>query len=802
MHLQRFFHHSHSLNQIGKMRLLLAATFLTLMPAAAFAQGTTTALILRGDTSPDGIGTFRSFGEPTINDLGEVAFDAFLDNTSQGEDNNAGVYRVGGGRVVTQIVREGDPAPRGTGVIDGFFEPALNDDGQVAFRGSVRGAGFDFNNQGRAFRGDGTDLIALAAQSDPALDNDGVFDGFGVVGIAASGETVFNTPLRDTSNVDSNEAILFGSSDGQSLSRVARLNRTPQGLTQRVTVFRSDPYINDAGDVLFQAEVGGFFGETVILRGDASGVTPIARAGNGVPGDSGVFSSFVVETPRPMNEAGSVAFTARLLGDADRDSGVYRGDGTQVTNIAREGSTTPGGAGVFDRFDEAVINDNDQVAFKAELRNTPGGSDDDLGVYIGEGTDVSTIVREGDVAPGGGNFETFMDVDIIDSGTVVFRADLRGQGEPAFGLFLADENEVIRIVGDGSELADFSDGEVDDIDSVIEARNRGGRRTINERGQVVFAAESIFGGPGNAGVFVFTPDLEWRSRSSGNWDESSNWTVGLRPDQPHAVEIIADVDVTVTGPSAANTTVDSLRVGGGTGDVTLELVDGDLATTGGTTIVEGSEIAFTAGGPVPLGGAVDNRGAIRVTAGSTAVLDGEVSGPGDVAGSGTVEFRGELDPGASPAAVTVEPESVFAQTARILIELGGTTPGEEHDKLSFQSALKLNDPMLEIALIDADDGPDVFVPEVGDRFHVFDLPTAVSGRFGNVIQPDLPPGMRLDLSNLLTTGEIHAVPEPTAATLFGLAALVGVTRRRMNRPRSVRRTPVPAGSGTIASVCR
>ena len=89
--------------------------------------------------------TFDRFtSHPSLNDAGDIAFEAFLDPNS-GTDNRDAVFGpiLGSGSALSMIIRQGDPVPN----IDGDFEfdfsraPVLNDLGNMAILAGIRPAG-------------------------------------------------------------------------------------------------------------------------------------------------------------------------------------------------------------------------------------------------------------------------------------------------------------------------------------------------------------------------------------------------------------------------------------------------------------------------------------------------------------------------------------------------------------------------------------------------------------------------------------------------------------------------------------
>ncbi|HSC34952.1 MAG TPA: choice-of-anchor tandem repeat NxxGxxAF-containing protein, partial [Thermodesulfobacteriota bacterium] len=97
-------------------------------------------LAREGNPVPGGNGSFGNFGILSgINDSGEAAFSAHLDDTSGGESDNEAVF-LSNGDGITELVRKGEPVPGGGGgVIDSeFFPRGPNENGEVAFGAGIR----------------------------------------------------------------------------------------------------------------------------------------------------------------------------------------------------------------------------------------------------------------------------------------------------------------------------------------------------------------------------------------------------------------------------------------------------------------------------------------------------------------------------------------------------------------------------------------------------------------------------------------------------------------------------------------
>ena len=124
---------------------------------------------------------------------------------------------------------------------------------------------------------------------------------------------------------------------------------------------------------------------------------------------------------------------------------------------------------------------------------------------------------------------------------------------------------------------------------------------LNNLGQVAISADLA---DGRRVIQRFTPDLHWRASFSSNWDSASRWTLGLNPAHVHDVYIDPAASLTVIGP-AADTSVRSLQIGGGTGLATLNLRNGAVLTaTNGVTI----QSTGTLTGDGSIAGNVTNHG--------------------------------------------------------------------------------------------------------------------------------------------------------------------------------------------------
>jgi hypothetical protein len=568
----------------------LALQEIAIEPAAAVIQGTTTVLALTGDAAPaSGAGTggtFSGFNAPDLNDAGQSAFFASV----TGSPSTEGIFRSSGPGLVTALARFGEAAPAsgaGTGgtlsVINALF---LNDAGQATFVANVTGS---TSTQG-IFRSSGPGLVTALARVGEAAPASGVgtggtFTNFGAPPLNDAGQTVFLANVTGSTSIQG----IFRSSGPGLVTALAREDEAaPSSGAGTGGTFSGfgTPALNKAGQAAFLANVIGSTSIQGIFRSSGPGlVTALARAGEFAPflggGTQGIFSGF--GTP-VLNDAGQVAFLANMTGSGFSNQGIFRSSGPGlVTLLARASDAAPatgaGTDGLFNSFGTPALNNAGQVAFKGLVF----GSTSDSGIFRGSGPGlVTALVRALDVAPdGNGSFVTFSDPQLLKGGNVVFQGNLTGTARGAAddtGIFLSDGQEMFQVAREGQALA----GSTITGLSFLFFPDLGGRTPVNDVGQVVYQATLA---DGRQAIVLVTPELHYRSASSGAWDTSSNWSVSLTPGAVHDLFIDPLNGLTVTGPGAA-TTVDSLTIGSkASGMTTLRLNGGgNLSVTNGIAI--------------------------------------------------------------------------------------------------------------------------------------------------------------------------------------------------------------------------
>ncbi len=431
-----------------------AMRFLVISAAVGIALGATGAarasghsvekVAIAGDVAPDGGGALHdnSFFSAVLNDAGEVAF---LNDLTGGVPG-WGVFRYGPGGDAG-LSFEGDTAP-GTG--GSYFLPggfaSLNDDGDVSFMavalsGSAIGGIF-------LDSGGGAD-IAIVVEGEPAPDTgggsfDGAINALNSHSLNAGGDLAFT----DTVSGGGVGSGVFRYSGGVKTSVSLEGDGAP-GTGGGVYDGFEAPAINDAGDVVFPANVLGGSGATRGLFRDSGGVdSMLALAGDPAPDTGG--GTFVDFLFPDQNANGDVAFLSNVTGGA-ATGGVFRIVGGVVDAIAVDGGVAPGtGGGTYATITSiAPINQAGDVAFSATL--TGGVVDAGVFLYEASAGQVEPVVLFGEAAPdaGGASFAQFGFVDINDAGQIVLQATL---SDANLGLFLASPPAPVPALATGGAL--------------------------------------------------------------------------------------------------------------------------------------------------------------------------------------------------------------------------------------------------------------------------------------------------------------------------------------------------------------
>lgn len=353
-------------------------------------------LVREGDAVPSGGTIFRlcipggldcSYRYGGLNESGQIAFAAALTGTSG--DRALFIADSGG---VTELARKGDPVPGGNGVFEDFFTPAgPNESGQVAFLASISGTSDgDDDNEG-IYLADEGGVIELAREGEQVPGGNGSFGDFVfLTGLNDSGEAAFNAILDGTSGGESdNEALFIASEAG--ITELARNGEpAPGGGGGVISSILIPTNPNESGEVAFDASIeGGDEGLPVdsgIFLAGASGITKLIRVGDSGPGGVGRFQGFLLGG---LNDSGQVIFRSRLFQNKSSVEGLYRvGPNSSVAALAQVFQPAPpDGSKLFRTIENRFQGPNDSglAFFMAGLMNANHTySVNDFGIFIAQ----------------------------------------------------------------------------------------------------------------------------------------------------------------------------------------------------------------------------------------------------------------------------------------------------------------------------------------------------------------------------------------------------------------------------------
>ena len=138
----------------------------------------------------------------------------------------------------------------------------------------------------------------------------------------------------------------------------------------------------------------------------------------------------------------------------------------------------------------------------------------------------------------------------------------------------------------------------------------------------------------------------------------------------------------------------------------------------------------------------------KVSAGSSATFFGTYGGAG-ISGTGNTYFESDITPGFSPATVEFGGNVSLASTAKLIVELGGTTPGAAYDQVHVAGQLSLGG-TLDVILYNG------FAPVAGNSFDILDW-GSLAETFASISLPNLSGSLTWDTSRLYTTGVLYVI---------------------------------------------
>jgi hypothetical protein len=171
----------------------------------------------------------------------------------------------------------------------------------------------------------------------------------------------------------------------------------------------------------------------------------VAAFGDSLPG-GGTLAEFGGHPLPSLNAAGHVAFEAQIAGGRATE-GIFLAGANGLQAIALAGDDAPGvPAGVLVGFDAPALNDNDELAFVANVRR---GRDTMDVLYFWNGRRLQRLVAEGDrLLRIGGTMDKIGEPALNNSGVIAFPAAIF-KGPTLGGIFVAGSRDLRLRVGAG-----------------------------------------------------------------------------------------------------------------------------------------------------------------------------------------------------------------------------------------------------------------------------------------------------------------------------------------------------------------
>jgi hypothetical protein len=520
------------------LRTLCAVVGLALSVSATAAVRDVQKIVATGDTLPAGEGTplfFETLQTGMINNSGEVAFQGNIDNPVGDLLYKNGIWVKSNG-TIDERVRAGEIAPGGDAGVNpkftGFLGLTLNDAGVVGYLAYT-----DVNDHRAGYWiSDSGTTSAIGVQGSPVTGLSADYGGiFYSPSLNNSGQLAFNAAIQLHAEPLQRYGIFV--SDTNQTDVVTLQGEPAPGTNGDFTgIGRTFPPINSQGETavgigIVDPNSGQTMG-TAVYKGNGANLQLAARSGENAPGTNAQFNS-VVLLSSPLNSLNETVFRGSLQGPSVstlNDGGLWRTRNADIELLAREGDAVPGSNDLFfGNFISAVIDDSDQVVFKASV--TPGTQTSLWSAGDGE---LSLLARPGMPAPGTGavfsSLTGFGNFASNSRGQVAFQAIAEG----TTGIWAQDPSGALRLIVRTGDSIEVAPGDVRTIASFDVLNHSGGSdgksRSFNDAGQLVFNATFVGGGEG---IFVSdvaeyyladfdrdgdvdTDDLtDWRSAYSG-----------------------------------------------------------------------------------------------------------------------------------------------------------------------------------------------------------------------------------------------------------------------------------------------
>jgi hypothetical protein len=292
-----------------------------------------------------------------------------------------------------------------------------------------------------------TGALRAVVRSGLAAPGGGRFDRFDVASqpivapVNARGQVVFYTTVLHAPARDG----IFLAERGHVMKVAAFGEDLPGGGTLAGFGAHPLPALNSAGHVAFGAQVaGGRTTEGIFLAG-ADGLQAIAVAGDDAPGvPLGVLVGF--DAPA-LNDNDELAFVANVRRGRDILDVLYFWNGRRLQRLVAEGDRLLRIGGAMDKIGEPALNNSGVIAFPAAIFKGPALG----GIFVAGARDLRLLVGTGDQAPGGAMILRFSErVAIDDEDGIAFGTHLGKDGVTQEAVLRAGPEGLAELAVEGA----------------------------------------------------------------------------------------------------------------------------------------------------------------------------------------------------------------------------------------------------------------------------------------------------------------------------------------------------------------
>ncbi len=445
--------------------------------------------LVPGTSMGEVFGGSSTFDLIAVDDDGNGLFRGrFTGGTASATTDRAYFYGSSRSNLV-MVIRSGDPEPTGsipgatlntgTGTGPGG-SPRIAGNGIMMWGSALTGGGVTTTNDSVVYVGSLAGFAILIREGDPAVGTTGATysssfssPSYQPTGLNTAGYFLLKSSLTggDVSGTTNNEAWYTGSVFSGPVLMVRKNDAIgPGGETVSALGFISQ--LNASGQVLHDETYTVGSGVPAVTANDdkalfiytpGGGNVQIAREGGAtvIPGVTYAAGWTANTGSTTFNAAGKALINAPLGGAVTvgvDDAAVFLLSTGGDVVVERRGDAAPGCPGcTFNSVNNAsqCLNDSDMVAFEASLNGAVTAAND-TGMWAGTVGNLQLVMREGDIAPGGGGgvFDNINGLFMImnPKGQIIFNVSIIGGSNPGSSLYCWDPNTGLTPLGLAAEM--------------------------------------------------------------------------------------------------------------------------------------------------------------------------------------------------------------------------------------------------------------------------------------------------------------------------------------------------------------